>query len=191
MVKSYKISKKEVERSNSSSEISQKIIKLKQDFKLKDEEILNLINQQTLIQEIIKLKNQNKISEDGLSEIFNEEILIPVSIFSNSSPLESLVKYLKENAGLRFIEVAKLTKRDQRTIWATYNHIIKKKINLRINSKILIPVSIFSNRKLSVLENLILYLNKNFTLKQISLIINRDYKTIWTCYNRSKKKCQI
>ena len=52
-----------------------------------------------------------------------------------------------------------------------------------------VPVSIFRDRTLSVLEALVLYLkNTGLTFKEISLHLNRDQRTIWTVYNRAKKK---
>ena len=47
----------------------------------------------------------------------------------------------------------------------------------------------FNNRKLSILENLVYYLqNKNISLSNIAKILNRDYKTIWTINSRVKNK---
>jgi hypothetical protein len=52
-----------------------------------------------------------------------------------------------------------------------------------------IPSSIF-NKQLSSLETISKYLieNKNLSLKQISLILNRSNRNIWNSYNSSKKK---
>ena len=169
MKKSYIISKKEVNKTIPSKEIYQK--------------------NKELFREISKIKQEYKLSDKDLLNLINKQILIPISIFFNSSPLESLVKYLKENLNLNFHEIARLLSRDQRTIWVTYNNINKKNIELNTKSKLLIPIEIFSNRKLSSLENLVSYLlNLNYSFSQISNLLNRDYRTIWTCHQRAKKK---
>ena len=58
-----------------------------------------------------------------------EEISIPLSIFSNRKlgPLEAISKYLKDDAKLKFSEIAKLLNRNQKTIWVSY-HNAKKKV---------------------------------------------------------------
>ena len=57
----------------------------------------------------------------------NTTIFVPLSIFSSKfTVFESIIAYLKEKEELRFSEIAKLTKRDQRTIWTIYNRVKKK-----------------------------------------------------------------
>jgi len=49
-------------------------------------------------------------------------IFIPLSIFSKKfTVFESIILYLKDKEELRYTEIAKLTGRDQRTIWTIYN----------------------------------------------------------------------
>ena len=57
---------------------------------------------------------------------------------------------------------------------------------------ILIPIKIFSNRKLSVLENLTIYVMNRFNMKyhDIALLLGKDDRTIWTVVNRARKKLQ-
>lgn len=52
-----------------------------------------------------------------------------------------------------------------------------------------LPLSIFNN-KLGMLESASLYLKdkKGLSFKQIAAILKRDYKTIWTSYNKAKSK---
>ena len=59
---------------------------------------------------------------------------IPISVFKKErlSALEALVKFLKETRNLRYIEIAKLLKRDQRTIWTVYQ---RAKIKLGENER--------------------------------------------------------
>jgi hypothetical protein len=122
------------------------------------------------------------------------EFPIPLSLFKTKElgPLESLVKYMKENMKLRLSEIAEILNRDERTIWTTYqNSVSKKKEKLAIDkkSKIEIPVSILYNRNLSVLENIVVYLrnlgNKN---SQIAKMLGKDPRNIYTIYARAIKK---
>jgi len=122
---------------------------------------------------------------------------IPLSAFSNSklSALEIIVKYLKENKNKKYSEIARLLNRDDRTIWSTYNNAKKKQTGpLSIKKKqpkdqISIPVSIFSSRKTSVLESLVIYLkNLNYTFSQIAKFLKKDYQTIYTSYRRGEAR---
>lgn len=56
--------------------------------------------------------------------------------------------------------------------------------------QIKIPVSIFSNPNLGILESTVKYLKENHSMAfaEIAKILNRDQRTIWTSYNSSTKK---
>ncbi len=143
-----------------------------------------------LIKDTLKIKDSYKLSDEDLIKFIKENTPIPISIFKNSSPLESLVKYLKDNLSLSLRDIASLLNRDQRTIWITYNNVNKKKLTLDISSDIKLQLHIFSDRRLSILENLTSYLidELGYSISEISTLLNRDYKTIWTCYKRAKDK---
>jgi len=53
-----------------------------------------------------------------------------------------------------------------------------------------IPSHIFRDRTLSVLEIMVEYLKNELKLSyhEIAVLLNRDDRTIWTVYNRAKKK---
>lgn len=53
-----------------------------------------------------------------------------------------------------------------------------------------VPVSIFQDRSLSVLEAISEYMKDSvgLTYHEIAEILNRDDRTIWTCYHRAKNK---
>jgi hypothetical protein len=53
-----------------------------------------------------------------------------------------------------------------------------------------IPVHILQNRKLGVLESVVVYLKEEIGLKysEIARMLNRDDRTIWNVYNYAKKK---
>jgi DNA-binding NarL/FixJ family response regulator len=53
-----------------------------------------------------------------------------------------------------------------------------------------IPVSVLSDRSVAILESLVEYMKDSLGLSyhQIAEMLNRDDRTIWTCYHRAKKK---
>ncbi len=59
----------------------------------------------------------------------------------------------------------------------------------KAHGEIVLPVSIFNSR-LGMLEAASVYLKdkKGFSFKETSRILHRDYKTIWTSYNKGKVK---
>ena len=56
--------------------------------------------------------------------------------------------------------------------------------------EISIPISAFKNRKLGMLESCVVYLKDKCKLSyhEIAVLLNRDDRTIWTSYNKAKKK---
>ena len=147
---------------------------------------------------IAHLNEEHNFDAEQIAALFGKIIpkkdFLPISIFNNDelSCLETIVKYLKEELNLRFHEIAVLLNRNDRTIWATYS-IASKKRKERLDakeSKIFIPISIFADRKLSVLEAVVSYLKDNFNLRysEIASLLNRDQRNIWTVYSQYKKK---
>ncbi len=61
---------------------------------------------------------------------------------------------------------------------------------METSKDILIPLRIFFDRKLSVLEHLVLYLreNRSNSNKEIAMLLDKNESTIWTAYTRAKKK---
>ncbi|RJQ17200.1 hypothetical protein C4573_04065 [Candidatus Woesearchaeota archaeon] len=61
---------------------------------------------------------------------------------------------------------------------------------LDIKKSLDIPSSIFQDRALKVLEILVEYLKEERALSyhEIAVLLNRDDRTIWTVYQRAKKK---
>lgn len=122
-----------------------------------------------------------------------ESIVIPANIFAAMlSPAEALVKYLKEEFELGYNEIASLINRDERGLWGSYNRAMKKmpqQFTIK-EAKFVIPISIFKQRKYSILEAAVRYLveNHNLTTYKISHILNKKPSTIWSVYNRVKNK---
>ena len=139
-------------------------------------------------------KEHNLSQHDIISYITEpKEPLIPLSIFSTSlAPLRCIVKYLKEELNLKNSEISSHLKRDQKVIWKSYNEAIKrqpKRFEIK-DEHYFIPVSVFGNKDISILENLVLYLKENlkFSIKDISSKIKKNTSTIYTAYNRAKEK---
>jgi len=53
-----------------------------------------------------------------------------------------------------------------------------------------IPSNIFKDRNLAPLESISEYLKdkQGMSFHEIAVLLNRDDRTIWTCYTRAKKK---
>jgi DNA-directed RNA polymerase specialized sigma24 family protein len=141
------------------------------------------------------IRKNSKISEISLGGAGQNSSskLVPLSIFSDKrlTPLEAIVKYLREKRKLSYHEIASLLERNVRDIYKTYAHAFDKcgLTEVKAVHTILVPVSIFANRELSALENLVLYLkNLKLTYRQISILLNRNERTIWTVYQRARQK---
>ena len=151
-------------------------------------EVLTLL-QKLESKEILKLIKKNEWQKKQ-----QESSFIPVSLFSATplSSLEAITVYLRDVKQLRFTEMEKLLNRNQIALSTTYRNARKKypKIIRIKETKYFIPCSIFSNKKLSVLENIVFYLKHEYNLMnvQISQQLNKDQRTIWTVFDRAKKK---
>jgi len=68
-----------------------------------------------------------------------------------------------------------------------------KEKKIKIENNINIPIHIFQDRTLSVLETIVEYLKEKLKLNyhEIAVLLNRDDRTIWTCYHRAKEKRKI
>jgi hypothetical protein len=151
---------------------------------------LTLVDETTKRSETKRPYQSRSISKPDI-----QKIPIPLSIFQNKlPPLETLVRYLKDILGLNFSYIAKILNRNETTIWTTYNNSVKKldsiSVDMTASYKVMFsPLSIFSDRRLSVLESLCQYLFKNnLSYQEISTIVNRNQKTVWTVVSRAKKK---
>ena len=120
---------------------------------------------------------------------------IPSYTFQNRkyTILEALIVYLRERKKLSFRKISALINRDLRYTYHSYQNAKKKELTTQytIQTKFIwIPLSIFTNRKLSALEVLVSYLKEEFSLTyhEIALLLKRDDRTIWTVYQRAGKK---
>jgi len=158
---------------------------LKEEYSLNKKEIIKII--------LEKLKTKYKISRREINKIIGgKEFLIPITIFSKElGGLEAITKYMKENLNMNYSDIAKELERNERTIWTAYNKAInKQKESIKPKeTKIFLPISIFENNKLTILESVIIYLKqKGLKYIEIAKSLNRDQRNIWTIYSRATKK---
>ena len=67
----------------------------------------------------------------------------------------------------------------------------KKRIDVKdLDSWTYLDLGIFRNTKLTVFEALVKFLKdeKGLSFKEISLLLGKDERNIWTVYNRGKSK---
>lgn len=138
------------------------------------------------------LTKRYKISAVELLQSIKKDV-IPVCIFTKKlSPLETVCKYLRENLDYSNKNIASLLNRNEKTVWQAYVHSKKKCVKRFVVefSDYDFNVSILSNRKISILESVVVYLKdkKGLNYHTIALLLKRDDRTIWTCYSRAKKK---
>ena len=159
-------------------------------FDLKQDDLANLESAKGLL---LQIKEKYKLTFDDLKTLLEEELTFPVSILNSKlTVLESVVKYLKEEKNLSLRKISEIIGRDERNIWHAYDN-AKKKYSERFvlkDTKFWIPLSIFINTKLSALESIVYYLKDEFSMSyhEIALLLKRDDRTIWTVYQRARKK---
>jgi DNA-directed RNA polymerase specialized sigma24 family protein len=148
---------------------------------------------ETIINQLIKaVKEEYKVSRRDVLSLIRKEIEIPINAFSKElGALESIVKYMKENLNMKYNEIAKELGRDERTIWTAYKKAsekMKKPLEIK-ETKLMLPISAFENKNLTVLESIIIYLKeKEFKFSEIAELLGRDQRNIWTIYSRAIKK---
>ena len=144
-----------------------------------------------LFQELAK-RLAEKHSIDPLNLLISSQKAkdrVPISIFSTPlPPLEAIVKYLHENHNLSFTEIAKQLNRSVKTIWQSYQTAKRKKEIKLLAEGEQLPLTIFSNRSLSISENLLLYLSKTHKPKEIANLLNRSQRNINTILSRARRK---
>lgn len=74
---------------------------------------------------LANIKKKYIFTEDEIKELIEKrkgEITLPISIFDERlGMLESASLYLKDELNLSFNDIAKLLKRNYKTIWTSYN----------------------------------------------------------------------
>jgi DNA-directed RNA polymerase specialized sigma24 family protein len=124
-----------------------------------------------------------------------QELFIPIDVLKGNSSLQAIVVYLKDYQKIAFSSIARMLNRNDRTIWATYHQALRadsvKIPPVSIHHELLfIPINIFYTRKTSVLESIVLYLKneEGLSFNEISNLLGKNYRTIWTVYRRGLQK---
>ena len=119
--------------------------------------------------------------------------VIPISVFNNKlAPLETVVKYLREELDYSYNEIGLLLNRKAGPIGVSYRN-ARKKFHSQLDvssTENSIPISLFKDSRLTIFESVVLYLKDDLKLKfrKIAELLRRNYRTIWTVYRRAKKK---
>jgi len=152
--------------------LAQIIGMLRRDHQLSASEILNVLGEKRAVAEV-------------------SETYVPIAVFSSRlSCLEAIVKYLKENKARTFHDIGKLLKRNERSIWKTYQN-AKSKVPERLateESEFSFPLQILHGSK-GIVEAMVTWLHdsKNLTYHQIAVLMKRDDRSVWTAYNRRRR----
>jgi len=121
---------------------------------------------------------------------------VPLSIFLHSelSCFEALVCYLRDDLGHSYKEIGRLLHRQSGPIGVTYRNALKKKTGkLDVSSLKQIPLEIFDQEHYTIFECIVIYLKDKarFSFSEIAKYLCRNYRTIWTVYQRAKKKEEV
>jgi len=154
--------------------------------------VVETIQNKRLMKQFIRQLDKEQLIGLFLKQLQSpSELRIPLSIFNKRlSSLEVIVKYLKEDKQYSNNKIALLLGRSSQNIWITYNNSKKKhvqRLKIRV-SRNDIPISIFENKQLSILESIVVNLKQSYSDKEIADILKRDKKTIATINHRVKKK---
>ncbi len=159
---------------------------MKEEYSPEKEQVINIL--------VKEVKKKYRVNNKEISEfiISKKEIEVSIDVFSkNLGALEALVKYMKENLNMNYVEIARRLGRDERTIWTAYKKASDKhKEPLKIKeSGFTIPIERLGNEKLTVLEAIIIYLKeKGKKYSEIGKLLNRDQRNIWTIYSKAINK---
>ena len=140
---------------------------------------------------IDEVKKIHRVSEQEI--LGKKEACIPVGVFSNDSlsSLEAIVKYLKEELKFKFSKIGRLLNRSGKTIWATYRKASKKMPSAfgPVSKNIMIPASKIADRSFSTLESVVGFIKDlEYSNHEVAGMLHLDDSTIWTVYDRVKKK---
>ncbi|MCA9485939.1 MAG: hypothetical protein KC506_03785, partial [Nanoarchaeota archaeon] len=145
-------------------------------------EIERQLNEQgSSISELLSLMKKVKTNVEVPVELFRGEI----------GPAEALCKYMKENLNMNYSEIALVLNRDDRTVWTNYKNASEKnEKRIRVSrDSIKIPLVVFANRKLSVLEVVIKYLrDSGVRNSEIAKMLGKDQRNTYALYLRAVKK---
>ena len=180
----------------------------------KDNSLLEIVNTESdsineSLNIIDALKKKHNIDLKQISELLKHReryVAIPVGLFrSKLGPLEAVVRYLRDVLEYNFAQTARLLSRDETTIWTSYHNSLKKSKKVVVDLEmsdidfkgmkvkkedLVIPLNIFAERRLSILESLCVYLKESFKLsyRNMGVLLERNERTVWTVVSRAGKK---
>jgi len=122
---------------------------------------------------------------------YQEDVLLPISIFNSSlGALEAITVYLREHKKYKHKDTGRLLNRNAVVVGHSYRSARKKTDDpLDVSDqRYLIPVSIFTNRKISIQTHLVRFLHDTYKIKlaDIARLLSRDPRTIWSAYHRGE-----
>lgn len=160
-----------------------------QNTNINEKNKINVVKRKKTIKNLGPISNAQHITPDTL-----QNNLFPLCILNNKvlSPLEAIVKYLRENKKQSYKEISSLLSRNAKTLAVTYSKAIQKNSEETLVNKdtIYLDFSIFKN-DLSILEAVCYFLRSlEKKYSQIARLIGRSQKTIWTVCKRAENKLQ-
>lgn len=138
------------------------------------------------------MKEKHGIDTEELARMIHKQDKIPVTIFNKKlSSFEAIVKYMKENFNMNYSEIAGVLHKNPGTIGVIYRN-TKKKMGENFEkcpSNTVIPFSAFYP-ELTIFESVVYHLKHDYNLnyRKIAQLLNRNERTVWTVYQRGKKK---
>ena len=137
-------------------------------------------------------KPRKNRGDSKISRAFSTKPSVPSCIFNTKlSSYETLVKFLKESYGLRVQEISILLNKKKQSVWRAYKQATKKfKQSFEVTTLYYpIPIKIFTDSKLTILQTLVIFLKDHYqlTYSEIAALLMRDDRTIWTVYYKAKK----
>jgi len=147
-----------------------------------------------LLKSRIKALEEKGLSRDEILALFlsPDKTAIPPTIFSRKlSPLESVVKYLREALDMDFKEISSRLSRSQQALKRAYNNAVDKQPSVfkPTEHRRMIPLSELK-ANLSILEAVVTYLADTQRLRyaDIARLLQRDPRTVWTAHSRAQEK---
>src|SRR3989344_124279 len=132
---------------------------------------------------------RHQVSVDRTLVLLHHEVLVPVGVFRNLSPLEAVVVYTHDHHNLSFTAIAKKLEKQIPAVWTAYQN-GKRRFRSPRASPYSIPMTKLRSRTRSILELGVFYLHDEMNLRffDIAHLMNRDERTIWTAYDRARRK---
>jgi len=140
------------------------------------------------------MKEERGLDIEDIARLVDEkDITVPITVFAlDISPSEALCKYLKENRGLSFRKIGVFLNRDERSAWTSYQRAQKKHPEPfpSMDDALAIPVSIFTQRDLSILEHVVSFAltRTGMSIPALSRLLCKHPSALHTVAKRAAKK---